>query len=407
VFVLSVGQCDCLEIGVLPASRVFRIFNFKRLERELSSMRKFLLLFSFLMTGCSIVLRPSAIAPQATPVLPPIYSATALSIQNVEEWAELQQFSGSVTEPIAAVVFTEDAQQLVAIHAPSGVLSRWRVADGEQLNQFNVGPVGLTAAAFDQAGRTVATAEGYLDPSQEGQGEPEFKGVHVWETATGKLLLDTSPPNNAFHSRYLDVTISADGRTVADASGERCTLWNGQDGKYIQALSLSMRRLDEEVFEFRETTFGASAFDPSGTWLACVQESGLGQLGQVYDRDASLYIDLGTRGVPLDLAFDPARKYLAVVTTKQFVLFKIQGFFQKKIVINTAVSAGPAADLAFSPDGTLLAIGTTNDWQIWSVEARQPLYTHEQGAYAMAFSPDGRLLAVGDKEGIIHLWGVP
>lgn len=370
-------------------------------------MRKFLLLLSFLLTGCSIVLRPSAIAPQATPVLSPIYSATALSGQNVEDWAELQQFPAPVPEPIAAVVFTEDAQQLLAIHAPSGLLSRWRVADGKRLNQLNVGPVGLTAAAFDQAGRTVATAEGYLDSSQEGQVDPELKGIQVWETATGKLLLDTSPPNNAFNSRHLDVTISADGRTAADASGERCTLWNVQDGKYIQALSLSIRRLDEEVFDFRETMFGASAFDPSGTWLACVQGSGLGQLGKVYDEGYSLYIDLGTRGIPLDLAFDPARKYLAVVTTEQFVLFKIQGFFQEKIAINTAVAAGPAADLAFSPDGTLLAIGTASDWQIWSVEERQRLYTHEQGAYAMAFSPDGRLLAVGDKEGIIHLWGVP
>jgi hypothetical protein len=90
-----------------------------------------------------------------------------LTPQNSKGVIELATLSSRVSGPIAALAFTADGRELLAVHGheTEGVLRRWRVEDGVLLSTLDVGPVGMAAAAFDAQAQLLAIGAGHTEPA--------------------------------------------------------------------------------------------------------------------------------------------------------------------------------------------------------------------------------------------------
>jgi hypothetical protein len=364
-------------------------------------------LLTIAISGCTPPQYPKIIEPAPTPAITPAIPVDAISIENVGELREMVTLSGTSREPIAALVFTKSAQELLAVHATSGLLVRWNLADGRQLSALNLGPVGIGAASIDGEGRWVVTGAGATPPAIEASLAVEFNGYRLYDARSGVLLYESSPYEIPILPVY-DVALSADGTWVSDAVGgisvsERAT------GK--PQLMVVMSSDYNYTLERSEIEQNATTFDTTGEWVALIADNGGVRLWNLTNSniEGSMGMGTGPYETALVLAIDPTRRYIATVTTDHLVMRELRFTFRDlgfPGLIDETVAAGPAAGLAFSPDGTLLATSTKADWQLWSVAKRRRLHLENTGAYTVAFSPDGRLVAIGGTDGVIHVWSV-
>jgi WD40 repeat protein len=163
-----------------------------------------------------------------------------------------------------------------------------------------------------------------------------------------------------------------------------------------------------------EDDFDVVAFDAAGAMYAASDQTGQVRLWDfrpdacpVQGRSVE---DGGPVGdVPLALAFDPSRRWLARVRGTDLTIWDLSTWgYPHQLHTQVGAVSGEYAALEFDPSGTLLAVGTTEGWQIWDVAGRRMLLESKEGSvYAVTFSADGRLFAYGDTHGIIHVLGVP
>jgi WD40 repeat protein len=360
-----------------------------------------LLLCLLALTACgTYVAPPNPVTPRPTPVLTPVMGTMPITAESTQRLHKLAALGDGPGEPVAALAFTPDGQELLAVHSPSGHLLRWRVADGQLLKTLEVGPVGVVAASFDGAGRLLVTAAGDVTPAVEAGLAADFKGFRLFDTQMGERLLASYSPSQLFGGLVLaDVTLSTDGKWIGETSRGGFSISDRRTGDLLRGVTIM------------GVTQTVAEFDPTGEWLAHSNDRGAVGFSRWDTPDADTGISMGTGGTPLALAIDPTRRYIAALSTESLVMRRLSSFFGDSLfgpgLIDEAVPAGPAAGLAFSPDGSLLAVGTQANWQLWSVAERRLLHQEETGAYAVAFSPDGRLLAIGGTDGTVHLWGVP
>lgn len=360
-----------------------------------------------LLTACqttpwSLAKPVPALTPEPTPAITPARPVLPIEAQNVGELVDLDAFTGTQAHPVAALAFTADGQELLAVQAPSGELSRWRVADGVLLDTLQVGPVGVVAAAFDDGATVVATGAGQIAPAIQAGYAVEFNGLRVWDTQTGKLLLETTLPTESFGQPVTDVALSPDGQWAGEV-GSGVSVWDVDTGKPME-LNAVFTQPKQNGDPTEITVF---TFDPSGKWHAYATDGGRVDINEwELTASGSWVVHTGVEETPLALAIDPSRSYLAAVTTESLVWWDLQSFFGR-ILLKESLPPGPAAGLTFSPDGSLLAVGTAGSWQLWSVAEKKLLFALDEGSFAVAFSPDGRLFAWGDTAGVVHLWGVP
>jgi WD40 repeat protein len=342
------------------------------------------------------------VTPQPTPALTPIYPTLPLTPQNSAQAVELATLSNEPSDPIAALAFTSDGHELLAVHGTKGILQHWRVEDGVLLRTLDIGPVGMAAVAFDAQAKLVAVGAGQIEPASQAGYATDVNGTRVWDTWSGELILDTGK----YIGPASDVTLSADGRWLAET--------------YPDGLGVLETRTGADAWSFIYETdtvrkrggrpsLATATFDPSGTWLAYANDAnwvqieewdpqvpGLGWTIQIKDEEET----------PLALAIDSSRHRMAMVTTEAFIVWDLQAQLNN-MLIEEPLPSSPLAGLVFSPDGNLLAVGTAGGWQLWSVGDKRLLVENEQATFAVTFSPDGRLFAWGDTQGVIHLWGVP
>jgi len=319
---------------------------------------------------------------------------------------ELAQLQVEGAGPVAALTFTPDGQELLVVHGKEGSLRRWRVASGTLATVFDVGPVGMAAVSFDGEARLLAVGAGHTPPAVQAGYDAPVQGVRIWDTITGHLIHEIDV-DLKFRTQWSDIALSPKGDRLLCVDPGILEAWNVVTGEHETAVVL----LTGENMPPGWAAIRVVAFDHAGEWLAWATESGDVEV-ESWDSKVS-GVQSGPRpapnsspGMPLALAIDPSRRWLAEITDTSLYVWDIQRWFNRE-ALRTEVAAGPLAALAFSPDGALLAVGTAGGWQIWSVGDWKLLAQGpKQATYAVTFSPDGRLLAWGNVDGVVHLWGV-
>ena len=201
-----------------------------------------------------------------------------------------------------------------------------------------------------------------------------------------------------------DMAFSADGATLAAASGEpgvagQVSLWNVADGRLLRTV------------EGHADAVYAVAISSDGKLLATGS----------YDQQVKLW-DLATgaevrtlaghNGCVFDLAFRPDNKVLASASADRTV--KLWDVATGGRLDTLSESSKELHAVAFTPDGSrVLGAGADNRVRNWLVspEAKegtnrilQSVFAHEGQILRLAFSPDGRTLASSADNGTVKLW---
>jgi len=171
--------------------------------------------------------------------------------------------------------------------------------------------------------------------------------------------------------------------------------------------------------ETRFTQIDAMVLDTTGEYIAVANINSavaivrLGSSGAIDDLEGMNRLEsgVGPNGLdrdmklkPLALAFDQARKQLALLRDNEAIVYDL-GTFRQIFRATVTSSTGPAGSIAFDPSGQLLAVGTQDGWQIWDVAHSTKLFEQTgAGTYTVAFSADGRAFVWGDLDGHVHIW---
>jgi len=308
--------------------------------------------------------------------------------------------------PVAALAFTPDSTELLSAHAKEGRLRRWKVSDSKLVTSFDVGPVSLVATAFDKRASLLAVSEGKTPGVSQAGYTIELKGTYIWDTQTGKLK------SRLKTASFSDIDFSPDGQWLAGVRGTGLDFADIAEARVVAGKGFGDFRSPSEI-----NNYDTVAFDAAGDYVAIASENGGIRLRRWSGKEILDGIDLVDAvtelpawhtqpvSLPLAIAFDPARRWLAAVRSESLEIYDLS---KHQLSFSATVAQGPSAALAFDPLGDLLAVGTEGGWQVWSVRDKKVL-AQKPGTpvYAIAFSPDGRLLVAGDSSGEIHIWGVP
>ena len=271
--------------------------------------------------------------------------------------------------------------------------------------------------AFSPNGTSLATAA-------------ENGGIHLWDTATGKLTETLTSPDsselaNPNNSATQVVSFSPSGTTLATADGNSNTyLWNTGTGKLTATLT------DPNPGDDTYSGAGicAVAFSPNGTTLAAADRSGNIYLwGTATEKPAATLTDpnppgdASTGGVGT-MAFAPNGTTLAVGDTDGSTYVwntateKLAATLAEPDLSAAASGTGEGATegaVAFAPNGIVLAVGDGNTY-LWDVvtgkltatltEPKAADDTEDAGVDSLAFAPNGTTLAVGGGDADAYLW---
>ena len=374
----------------------------------------FLLPLALLLYACGPLPVVAPLPIPATPMLIPTYSEATLDRDTVPRITELTQLRAAGAGPVAALAFTSDGQELLAVHGQEGKLRRWRVTNGAPMAVFDVGPVGMAAVSFDGVARLLAVGAGCTPPAVQAGYDAPVKGVRIWDTLTGQLVHEFATDLQFSIVQLSDVALSPKGDRLLGVEPGSLDGWNLTTGKTEIAV-VRFKTIWEGTPGPDSSVLRTVTFDPTGEWFAMASEDGFVEVEKWDhwrsrgDQPGGIRVgpSMQSPGIPLALAIDPSRHWIAEVTDKSLHVWNLQAWFGSE-ALKSEVMSGPLAALAFSPDGDLLAVGTAGGWQIWSVGDWKLLAQGpQQATYAVTFSPDGRLFAWGDVDGVVHLWGVP
>jgi WD40 repeat protein len=284
--------------------------------------------------------------------------------------------------------------------------------------------------------------------------------IHVWDAATGKVLLQVAMPG----LQAPRFGISADGSALLAANWQDtgCTVrqWNLATGKELSTQSISAkgaRRLRpmtfspdgttlavERAFEVRRPLKGGGVTVGTGYQIVLVDpitgqeqhrldaqddviwgaaftadSKTVGWIGMDYSAGVA---EVATgkllrrlQGAPgcarpdghTTLALSPDGKILAAVGSSAAV--QVWDLTTGRDAIDTSVGHQDAlADLVFTADGRTLISGSADRtirlWDLTTGQQRQVLHGHPREVRALSLSSDGATLASADQDSGIHLW---
>ena len=357
----------------------------------------------FLLGACQS--RP-ALAPRPTPLLTPVFPVGNLTQGNASNVSELATLVIDSPNPIAAVAFNQDNQELLAVDGQQGMLRQWYLKDSQLLTTTQVSPIGNISASFNEQAGRLAIGGGNVSILTADKTPPSYKDIRLWDVKSGEMIFESLPVTMPLGEPLYDIAMNGDGSWVIEVGPGGITGWNVATDKPDVSIALG-GSFDEDPI-LSELT--AVATDVPGQWYAYGQYS-----GKITVDRRDLFPQLNTaiwhaqirdNGIPLALGFNATRSRLAAVANNSVIVWDMQALFEGTEVFHQSIPTTTLAVLTFSPNGTLLATGTDNGWQIWSVADGKLLIENKEPTHAIAFSPDGRLFAWGDTKGVVHIWGV-
>jgi WD40 repeat protein len=188
-----------------------------------------------------------------------------------------------------------------------------------------------------------------------------------------------------------EVAFSADGRSLASASGNAVVIYSGSGADVVHRLPHA------------EAT--SAAFSSDGTRIATTGEDGQARIWDT--RSGRPLRAIRHPGPVASAAFSrDGRRILTVAENRTVRVFDAQtGKPRVRIVQPSLVMAA-----RFSPRGDLIATGGSDElarlWNARTGKLRFTLEGHVGRVGDVAFSPDGELLATGSTDGTARVWKV-
>jgi eukaryotic-like serine/threonine-protein kinase len=308
--------------------------------------------------------------------------------RTIKVWDATRNPEARVLGLAMSVAFRPDGRRF-ATGAPDKTIRILDAADGSEVLRLD--GVGATLA-FSPDGRRLAGTASYFDADQ---------AVKVWDTTTGKQLLDLSEPD--FRAR--GVAFSPDNQLVA-ASGvgeiEGLRVWDSATGRRV----LSLRAVAPIT--------GSLAFTPAGDRVA----ASTGRQVIVWDvasgREAQSFDVRDGRAGVVTISEDGRWLAAGVHESDQPTAAIVWDLETGQQVFRLGGLTEAVTCLAFSPDSQRLVAGTggfgagvekpsvVKVWELRTGQAVLELPAGLKTVRAVVFTPDGKCLAsAGD---VLRMW---
>jgi len=213
------------------------------------------------------------------------------------------------------------------------------------------------------------------------------KVMHYWDLKTGRRKRSVNLDING--SQYREsVTLSPDGKTVADVKSDKVWIYDAVSGQ-------ALRSLDDRI-----QTNHKLAYSPDSKLLAAKDNARI----CIWEIESGTLLRTMRHGTVVgDIAFSPDGKLLASSSIGgQVHLWDVRTGRQLRTFRGTTLEI---RSVAFSPDGKVLAAGASNALTLWDIESGNALPQPAQpvigGSANLAFAPvptasaDGQSAAAG------------
>ncbi|MCA6091055.1 WD40 repeat domain-containing protein [Streptomyces sp. SCA3-4] len=292
------------------------------------------------------------------------------------------------TQQVMGLAFSPDNRTLASA-CNDHTVKLWDTAASKESATLEGHTDAVMSAAFSPDGRTLVTAG--VDHT-----------ARLWDITTARPLATlTGHTGTVARAAFFP-----DGRTVATAGHDRTVrLWDTATGETTATLAgdQPLNGLDISPDGQRLATVSAKPYEPG----VGERTSGPGPDAGIWDvADRRMTTALGTSQTPLQVAFAPDRRTLAIGDADGTVsLWDASG---RQLLATLTGHTEAITGLAFTPDSRTLASASTDRtvrlWNVASRRAEATLTGHEGAVLALAFSSDGRHLATAGADRTTRLW---
>src|SRR5262245_21864086 len=112
-----------------------------------------------LFSACHPIAPIPPVTPETVAIASPARPAAPLTVETAPGLTQLAQLDVPLAGSVGALAFTPDGGELRSVYGKTFMLRRWDVATGRLLAEYNIGPVGMGAIAFDGDANLIATSD--------------------------------------------------------------------------------------------------------------------------------------------------------------------------------------------------------------------------------------------------------
>jgi len=348
--------------------------------------------------------------PHSLPAMESIPGYTPIDSANVRTLTELSSVDTGTRNAVVALDIDSASGRVMAV-TQIGRITQFPLAEPSKSITSDVGPVSLRSIAINAASGMLASSSD--NPSNTPPDAPshppgyQWWEIHTWKVGSTLATTLTVVYNLSPSAILLPPTT----KLLIESHGNQILAYEATSGKEVGKYWMAN--------ETRFTQIDAMVLDTTGEYIAVANINSavaivrLGSSGAIDDLEGMNRLEsgVGPNGLdrdmklkPLALAFDQARKQLALLRDNEAIVYDL-GTFRQIFRATVTSSTGPAGSIAFDPSGQLLAVGTQDGWQIWDVAHSTKLFEQTgAGTYTVAFSADGRAFVWGDLDGHVHIW---
>ncbi len=272
-------------------------------------------------------------------------------------------------------------------------VSRWNVATGECVAEWDAHTAWVRSVAFSPNGRQIASAS-------------YDRSIKIWDVANISDFFEKSEMCQQSgiclhaltgHQQPVSaIAFSPDGQQLVSSSFDKTIkLWDTNSGKCVKTLLGHRNRI------------WTVAFHPNGTQIASGGDDNHTKIWDL-ERGCCIKTIVGHSNAILFVNLSPDGSYLA--SGNEDTTIRIWSIDRQKIVQTLREHTNRVWSVNFSPDGRLLASGSADytiklwDWQVGN--CLKTLRGHHSWVWRVIFSPDGHTLASTSYDQTVKIWDV-